>query len=653
MNKSRNIKQKFIFYVMAAVILSAVLIITIMSIGSVKSTNAVMLDNMQITARIASQSISSNLHLLAERIYNLSTEKTFTDKDVNANDRKNRLDEIKRQIEFVWLSVYDTTGQKLYGDDMAPASITDTKYYSYLTQTSNIVIGEPYYEQNVMQLCVGAPLKNGDEITGYLIGSYKYDVLNDVLSLLILGETGTAHIINEEGIIVGDSDLEIAKSGTSIYDFSSSKKSRESFEDILDHETGSDLIKLHKMSHYIGYAPIPGTNFSLMIDVPQREYMKTAQLSMILSIVFGILLIVGTGAVIVPVSDKISVSLGRATKRLQALAEGNLSDEVVQSESNDETKILTEALSETISSLNRNIQVIQSSLGALAEGDYTVEIPNNFRGDFSSIRNSLNHITDALNLTMQQMNQSSEKVNQNSGEVSNCAKRMLEGSVNQHTLLEQLQQSMGEITESIEKNKDNVIQIEQCAQNATEKAKCGADNMQGMLDTMNQIHSAVEEISQISQMIEDISDQTNLLSLNASIEAARAGEAGRGFAVVAGEIGQLSNQTSNALQQTSAIIQSSAEVIQRGLENAKQTANAFREIQEVTNQYLEISSKLAGTVNEQTASVTYMNSQLVSLKDIADDNKQLAEETNDVAASSLEQSENLKHYVESVKIRKM
>ena len=653
MNKSRNIKQKFIFYVMAAVILSAVLIITIMSIGSVKSTNAVMLDNMQITARIASQSISSNLHLLAERIYNLSTEKTFTDKDVNANDRKNRLDEIKRQIEFVWLSVYDTTGQKLYGDDMAPASITDTKYYSYLTQTSNIVIGEPYYEQNVMQLCVGAPLKNGDEITGYLIGSYKYDVLNDVLSLLILGETGTAHIINEEGIIVGDSDLEIAKSGTSIYDFSSSKKSRESFEDILDHETGSDLIKLHKMSHYIGYAPIPGTNFSLMIDVPQREYMKTAQLSMILSIVFGILLIVGTGAVIVPVSDKISVSLGRATKRLQALAEGNLSDEVVQSESNDETKILTEALSETISSLNRNIQVIQSSLGALAEGDYTVEIPNNFRGDFSSIRNSLNHITDALNLTMQQMNQSSEKVNQNSGEVSNCAKRVLEGSVNQHTLLEQLQQSMGEITESIEKNKDNVIQIEQCAQNATEKAKCGADNMQGMLDTMNQIHSAVEEISQISQMIEDISDQTNLLSLNASIEAARAGEAGRGFAVVAGEIGQLSNQTSNALQQTAAIIQSSAEVIQRGLENAKQTANAFREIQEVTNQYLEISSKLAGTVNEQTASVTYMNSQLVSLKDIADDNKQLAEETNDVAASSLEQSENLKHYVESVKIRKM
>ena len=122
---------------------------------------------------------------------------------------------------------------------------------------------------------------------------------------------------------------------------------------------------------------------------------------------------------------------------------------------------------------------------------------------------------------------------------------------------------------------------------------------------------------------------------------------------MAGEIGQLSNQTSNALQQTAAIIQSSAEVIQRGLENAKQTANAFREIQEVTNQYLEISSKLAGTVNEQTASVTYMNSQLVSLKDIADDNKQLAEETNDVAASSLEQSENLKHYVESVKIRKM
>ena len=65
-------KQKIIFYVMAVAINLAVVISLIMSIGNVRSTNATLLDNMQTTARIASQSISSNLHLLTERIYNLS-----------------------------------------------------------------------------------------------------------------------------------------------------------------------------------------------------------------------------------------------------------------------------------------------------------------------------------------------------------------------------------------------------------------------------------------------------------------------------------------------------------------------------------------------------------------------------------------------------
>lgn len=653
MNKFRNIKQKFIFSVMSAVIVTVVLIIAIMSMGSIRSTNKVMLDNMQITSRIASQNISSNLHLLTERIYNLSAEEIFISEKSTIKEKEDRLQNVRNQIEFVWLSVYDTKGQMLYGSADAPVSIADTKYYSYLTQVVNPVIGEPYCDQNIMQLCVGAPIKNGDEVIGYLVGSYKYDVLNDVLSLLIMGDTGTAYMINEEGTIVGATDQESIKKKESIYEQSSSKKSIETFDNIIHDETGSDLIALHGVKHYVGYAPIPGTNVSLLIDVPQRECMKAANFSILLSVVFGVVVVLLTGAVIVPVSEKISKSLGLATNRLQKLADGDLSDEVIQSESNDETKILTEALAKTISSLNKNIQVIQKCLGALAEGDYTIEIPDSFKGDFSSIRDSLELITDSLNRTMYQMNYSSDEVNQNSADVSQCAQRLLDGAEKQYMLLEQLEQSMNEIIGSIEKNKGQVIQIEKCAQNATDKTKFGAESMQDMLDTMKQIHSAVEEISQISQLIEDISDQTNLLSLNASIEAARAGEAGKGFAIVAGEIGVLSTQTTNALQKSAAIVERAASIIGKGMDNANQTEKAFREIQEVINQYVEISSTLAETVKEQTDSVVKVNQQLLSVKGIADDNNQLAEETSHVAVSSLEQSEKLKKYVESVKIREV
>ncbi len=649
-DKFHNIKKKIIFFVMAVSIFLAVCLTTVMSVSSIRATNNVMLDNMQVTARIAAQNISSNLHLLTERMYNLSNEEVLTSSSDDAQ-KQAVLDEAKLQIEFVWLSAYDLSGQKLYGDDMAPESIADTKYYDYLTQTGNLVIGEPFYDQDVLQLCVGAPIKSDGETTGYLIGSYKYDLLNDVLSMLILGDTGSACILNEEGVIVGDRDTQNVIDGNNIYDMYPASKNEKVYEKILSYQTGSAMMKLGHTATYAGYAPILGTNWALLVHAPQREFMGSVILSIVISVLLCIVLLVTAAVFIIPVAEKISVSLSAVAKRLQALAEGNLTEEVVLSDTIDETALLTGSLSKTIVSLNNYIQNIQTCLGSLADGDYTIDIPDNFRGDFSSIRESLCHITDSLNRTMLQMNQSSIEVNKNSSEVSEYAKQLHDGSLNQSVLLEQLEKSMEGITASIEKNKDNVLQIEQCSENASEKTALGDSNMQSMLDTMNEIHSAVDEIFRISQLIEDISSQTNLLSLNASIEAARAGEAGKGFAVVAAEIGHLSQQTTDALSQTVEIIQKSADIIQRGLDTASQTAKAFQEIQEVTEQYRVISSKLADTVSEQTSAVSYVNGQLVSLKNIADENRGLAEDTDKIAAGSLEQSESLREYVAQVKIK--
>ncbi len=412
-------------------------------------------------------------------------------------------------------------------------------------------------------------------------------------------------------------------------------------------------MKLDEYRYYVGYTPVPGTNWTLFIHAPQREFLGTVVRTLIFCIAGSVALLLLAMLIIIPVASKTSRSLSAATKRLQALANGNLTEEVTLSGSNDETRILTQALSQTITSLNDYIQDIQRSLGSLSNGDYTIEIPDNFTGDFTSIRDSLMNITNSLNQTMQKMNQSSIDVNQNANKVSDFAQQLNDGALNQSSLLEELDRNMAAITASIEKNKDNALQMETCSENAQEKTSLGNAHMQSMLETMEQIHDAVDEISKISQMVEKISLQTNLLSFNASIEAARAGEAGKGFAVVAQEIGQLSTQTADALQQTGAIISHAVTIIDKGLNTAEETADAFREIQEVSKQYHEISSQLSDTVSKQTSAVVFVNEKLDSLKEINDANQLLAEETTKMASSSLEQSESLKRYVSQVKLKQM
>ncbi|MCI8341609.1 MAG: hypothetical protein HFE62_00090 [Firmicutes bacterium] len=651
MKKTRNLKQKIIFYVMFTSIVISMLTITIMSIGSIRSTNSILLDNLQINARIASQSISSNVHLLSERIYNISTNEILTSNSHSVDEKASFLKDTKLQIEFVWLSAYDANGKKLFGDDISPDSISDTKYFSHMKETQNTVIGDPHYENQLIQLCVGSPLMNDGEISGYIVGSYKYDLLNDILSLLVLGDTGSAYIINDEGTIIADQNQQNIIDAVNINNLYPAKGNDIAFEKAMSYQTGSTILKFHDIRHYVGYSPIPGTNWVLFVDAPQSEFMESVSFSIIVSAMFTAILLIVAAAIIVPLSSKVSYSLSLATKRLQELSDGNLTKDVIVSKTKDEAEILTEALSKTVKSLNQYIKNIQSCLGSLSSGDYTVEITDSFNGDFASIKDALTEITISLNKTMRQVNISSTEVSKNSKEVSSFAKQLFDGSQSQNSVLEQLQESMEYITSTVNQNDESASKIVKCSQNAIEKTSLGDSYIRIMLETMNEINSSMEEISKISKMIESISSQTRILSLNASVEAARAGQSGRGFAVVANEIGRLAESTAEALKQTSEIIEKSSKSVKKGIDTAGSTANAFHEISDVVEEYKEISTQLSHIVKNQINAITSVNSQLISLKDVADRNQSLAEQTDYMAEGFLDQSEKLKDFVSQVKLK--
>lgn len=401
----------------------------------------------------------------------------------------------------------------------------------------------------------------------------------------------------------------------------------------------------------MAYSPIAGTNWTLLIAAPGADFLGT----LIWSVALSILIIIGLQIYItkrtVQIADQISGSLSLATDRLALLAAGNLKEEVVFADNNQEAETLTTALASTISSLSTYIDNITGYLGLLSSGDYSTQADGIFNGDFVAIREAMTLITDALNETMCHIQQASVAVRNNSSETTIYAKKLYDGSIEQSDALKRLTVKMNLITDKTDEIDDNAQRVKQSAGAAKERVDEGQQQMKDMLETMDSIHRDMQEIITISQLIEDISSQTSLLSLNASIEAARAGEAGKGFAVVAQEIGHLSQQTADALEKTGAIIGKASVAIDQGMQTAQNTAKSFDKVNQATSEFTEISDNLIHITMQQKEAIDTVSQEVQTVLTIADTNQQLARETDETVAVSMKQAEELEQIVSMVKLR--
>ena len=651
-SKTRNIKQIIVYYVTMLSVLLGVVLILLMVVTPLTSTSSVLKDSLQVTARISAQNLSSNLHLLADRMDSLAQEKALSDVSLGNGQKQQVLSEYKQRIEFVWIAAYDLSGQRLYGDGDAPASIVDWSHYPYLQETANLTIGEPENVDGIWQLSIGMPLLDREgSPQAYLIGSYKYDVLNDVLSNINIGAGGMALVVGEEGDIVSNKDIAAMEKSENLYDLYGSGRNKKIFDSMLDFQTDSGSVFFNMNQHYIAYSPVAGTNWTLMIAAPGKDFMGILLWSVLISIAVVLALQIFARRLIVKVADKISESLAIASKRLSSLSVGDLKEEVLLADSNEEAEVLTTALSKTVGSLASYIDDITAYLGLLSSGDYSGEVTGRFDGDFVAIQEALSSITISLNNTMYRINEASYAVSSNSSETSEYAKKLYDGSTEQTAALERLNSKIAMIMQKIDEIDENASHVKRSADVAEQRVEDGKRQMDDMLVTMDSIHCDMQEIITISQLIEEIASQTGLLALNASIEAARAGEAGKGFAVVAQQISVLSDQTAEALDKTSEIIGKASKSIEQGMRTANETAESFLAIKEAAADFSGISDNMAHITVEQKEAMEMVSDEVGTVLEIADTNQGLAKETDETASLSLKQAEELEQIVSSVKLK--
>lgn len=371
------------------------------------------------------------------------------------------------------------------------------------------------------------------------------------------------------------------------------------YMNITDVETVSD----NGRNHIVTASPILGTDWTAVVACDAKEFLGNAFIAVLVMIITTTISFVVGALVISKFVKRIIVPLNAINGKILDMEQGKLSGDAIEVHTGDELETLADAVNSMTAYTNTIIKDIEAVSAKLAAEDLTAEPAADYIGDYAPIKSALYGIINSTSDVIRQIGASSKLVSDGSSKMSDNSTTLSQAATEQAATVEELNASIVEISSNISANADSAGKAKVLADDCMKIVNEGNVKMTDMLHAMEEINETSSQIANIIKTIEDISFQTNILSLNASIEAARAGEAGKGFAVVAGEVGQLAGKTAEAAKNTTALIKTSLTAVENGTVMANETAKMLSKIVSETDDTAKVIDKIAAASQEQADSV--------------------------------------------------
>ncbi len=502
-------------------------------------------------------------------------------------------------------------------------------WYKDAVAAGGLTLTEPYVDAATQELIITAatPVKAAGNTLGVVGGDLSLKTLVQIINSLDFSGMGYAFLVSGDGKILVHPDKEqVMKTLSEVYPQNTPKIG-----------SGFSEAELHGNTRILSFSPVKGLSgldwyIGISVDKDKAYAMLTKlRTSAIVAALIAVVAIVLLLGMLIRVLMQPLTDMGRAMQDI-AQGEGDLTKRLKVT-SNDEFGALAISFNRFVERIHESIREVAGTARQLHDvAQLVVNASNSSMANSDEQSNRTNSVAAAIN----ELGAAAQEIARNAADASHHASDANHQAEDGKQVVEQTIRAMNELSEKI-------------------SASCA---------NIEALNSRTVNIGQILEVIKGISEQTNLLALNAAIEAARAGEAGRGFAVVADEVRNLAHRAQESAQQ----IQKMIEELQIGAQEAVSTmtesqryslesveiANrAGERLSSVTGRIGEIDSmnqSVATATEEQTAVVDSLNMDITEINTLNQEGVENLQATLRACGELETQAGRLRQLVDSFKI---
>lgn len=467
---------------------------------------------------------------------------------------------------------------------------------------------------------------------GFIVIDVKASAIQQFLDSLDMGDGSIIGFVTQSGREIISEKLPDGQESTRA-DGETVFYGQDFFNNLEDQQTTKE-VSINGKSYLFFYSRMERTNAAVCALVPME--IVNGQADDIRNVTIAVVLIACVVAVLIGIiiSTGIQKNMKRISGRLEEVAEGNLTTKV-SVKGHDEFNNLAVVANHMINNNKKLVQKVSGATDTLESSAQEVRQASNVMKDYSvNIIQAIDEINDGITKQSEHAEECVRKTDTLSEEIQNVSSIVgqVEGLVSEaENMINHGMQMVQTLGERATKTTDVTIKVE---------------------TSIEELKKESEIINEFVETITDISEQTNLLSLNASIEAARAGEAGRGFAVVAEEIRKLADHSAEAAGEIQNNVTHITDQTVNSVENAKQARDmvalqteAVQEVVGVFDDMNQCMQKLFDALKEIVSSTEQADKEredtLAAVKNISDIIAETAEGTKLVQSVAAKLQENV------------